>query len=243
MARGNVGAYSPYFKEGTDLIKKGAGSFTDADMTAYMNPYIKGALDPAAREIGEATARGAHALDSRASSMDAFGGSRAALMRGENKEKGYQAIGDLYKTGLSDAFDRATQLWGADKAREMQAGGQLISAGQAVQEAGNRDIDTLMRTGATDRAVSQAGADFDYQQFVENRDWDIRNLGALLMSLQGVQGSAPTTQTTQTESDPMGTALGLAATIFGAIYNPVGTAVGVAGALADGGIGDHGLIA
>lgn len=243
LARKSSGAYQPYFDQAQDYIQRGTQSFTDADMQAYMNPYIKAALDPTARELRQEGARALQGIDSRSASIDAMGGSRGALMRSEALEKTNQSISDLYKTGMSDAFDRATQLWGADRAREMMAGGQIMQLGQAVQRANTADINTLMNTGAVDRSIQQALNDFDYQQFTENRDWDIRNLGGLLMALEGTKGSYSTTQTSTTEQkgDPLGQALGLAATVFGAIYNPAGTAAGLAsGAAQDfsgGGIG------
>ena len=87
-----------------------------------------------------------------------------------------------------------------------------------------------MTTGATDRSIRQAMADFDYQQFTEGRDWDLRNLGGLLAALQGTQGSYSTTQTQTTEQkgSALGQALGIATTLIGAFYNPVGTAAGMA---------------
>ena len=80
MASSTAGASQPYYQQAGALAERGTQQFADADMSQYMNPYIKNALDPAAREIREEGARGAIALDSRAASMDAFGGSRAAMM-------------------------------------------------------------------------------------------------------------------------------------------------------------------
>lgn len=224
----NTGAAMPYFQEGASLMRRGAERFTDADMQGYMNPYIKGVLDPSAREISERGAREANRLDSMRPSMDAFGGSRGALLRGENYEKTNQAISDLYSGGYGDAWNNAVSIWGADRAAAMAAGGQLVGVGQAVQNAQTMDVSTLMATGATDRNIKQALRDFDYQQFIENRDWDLRNLQGLLTALQGVQGSVSTTQTTEQDSDPFGVMLGIAATVMGGMMNPAGAAASVA---------------
>ena len=239
LARTSAGSHMPYYNEGAALIRRGAQNFTDADMSAYMNPYIKGALDPAAREIGERMARESNQIGSRMSAMSAFGGSRAALMDAETKERGYQQIGDLYGRGYAEAWREGARLWGADKAREMAAGGQLMTLGNAVASANRADINSLMATGATDRTIRQAMADFDYGQFVENRDWDIRNLNAMLTALNGVKGSTTTTQTsvTEQEGDPLGQVLGLAATVMGAMYNPAGAAAGGLSALSGAGAG------
>jgi hypothetical protein len=54
-----------------------------------------------------------------------------------------------------------------------------------------------MRTGAVDRSIQQAMKDFDYQQFMEERNWDVTNLSGLLAAIQGTHGSYTTTQTTK----------------------------------------------
>ena len=236
LAARSSGAYQPYFDDARGLIERGTQQFGDADIQSYMNPYITAALDPTAREIREEGARALNQLDAQAASRGAFGGSRAALMRSEQLERTTQGISDLYARGMSDAYDRAVSIWGQERARDMMAGGQIMNLGQAVQQATSTDINTLMNTGMVDRSIQQAMADFDYQQFVEDRDWDMRNLGGLLSALQGTQGSytTSTTQETRESGNALGQALGLAATIFGAVYNPAGAAAGMAGDIASG---------
>ena len=240
LARTSTGAHQPYYDEAAGLTRRGTQQFSEADMSEYMNPYIKNALDPVAREIREEGSRGAMALDARASSMDAFGGSRAALMRSENREKTLQGISDVYGKGYAMAYESAVNIWGDERTRDLQGAGRIQDIGTAVSQANKQDISTLMTTGATDRGIQQAMADFDYQQFIEERDWDFRGLGALLTALQGTQGSYGTTQTTESKESggELGQALGLASTLLGVFYNPVGTAVGMAGeGLAEGEMG------
>lgn len=231
MARDTAGAAQPYYDEARGLAQRGTQQFGDANIQDYMNPYIKGALDPAAREIREAGSREAMALDSRSASMDAFGGSRAALMRSETTEKTLQGIKDLYGEGYAKAYESAVNVWGAERARDLQASGRIMELGNAVQRANQTDISTLMATGATDRGIQQAMQDFDYQQFVENRDWDFRSLGAIIAALEGTKGSYSTEQKTTTKESGGGVAqaIGLAATLIGAFYNPAGAVVGQGG--------------
>lgn len=230
MARDTAGASQPYYQQGAALVERGTQQFKDANISDYMNPYIKEALDPAAREIREEGALAANALDAKATSMNAFGGSRAALMQSENREKTLQGVSDLYGQGYARAYESAVGIWGDERARDLQGAGRLIEVGDAVGNANRQDISTLMTTGATDRGIQQAMADFDYQQFIENRDWDFRNLGGLIAALEGTKGSYGTTTTTETKESggELGQALGVAAMLTGIFYNPVGTAVDVA---------------
>jgi hypothetical protein len=209
MARDSVGIATPYYEEAAGLARSSTQSWADlsqAERDAYMNPYIKGALDPAAREI-------------------------PALMRQGAQEKTLQGIKDLYGEGYARAYDSAVGIWGDEKAREYQASGRIQELGTALQTSAQQDISTLMATGATDRSIQQAILDFDYTQFIENRDWGFRQLGGLISALEGTKGSYTTTQTSTTESKGGGfaQALGLGAALLGAFYNPAGLAAGMAG--------------
>lgn len=234
MARDTAGISTPYYEEAAGLARDSTQSWADlsqAERDRYMNPYIKGALDPAAREIREEGQREAMRLDSRASSMDAFGGSRAALMRSENREKTLQGVKDLYGEGYARAYESAVGIWGDEKTREMTASGRLMDLGTAFQNAAQTDINALMATGATDRGIQQAMLDFDYQQFIENRDWGFRQLGGLIAALEGTKGSTTTTQSTTSKESggEVAQALGVAATLVGAFFTG-GASLAVQGA-------------
>ena len=241
LARQNVGIGQPYYDKAESYAERGATSWADADQSRFINPYIKGALDPAAREIREEGQRGATALDTRASSMDAFGGSRAALMRSENREKTIQGVSDLYKTGYADAYKFGAQVFGDERMRDLETAGRLQQIGGQVTDASRMDISTLMTTGAVDRNIQQAMADFDYQQFVENRDWDWKQLMGVVSALEGTKGSYGTTQTSTTEEKGSSAAAvigGIAQVVAAAYTGGASLALtGAAGAVSGGGGG------
>jgi len=219
MARDNVGIAQPYYDKAETYADRGATSWTDADQSRFINPYIKGALDPAAREIREEGARGAMALDARASSMDAFGGSRAALMRTGEREKTLQGVEDLYGKGYADAYKFGAEIFGDERARDLLAANRFQQLGSEVQDSSRMDISTLMTTGATDRGVQQAMLDFDWQQFIEERDWDWKQLMGVVSALEGTKGSYSTTQTGESK-----TSGGNAAAVIGGIAQVVAAA-------------------
>ena len=214
----------PYFDKAQEYTERGTEQFKDANIQDYMNPYIKSALDPVAREIREGSRTEANRLDAMASSMDAFGGSRAALMQSENREKTLQGISDLYGQGYARAYESAVGIWGDERARDMQAAGRFQDIGESRMRANETDISTLMTTGALDRGIQQAAMDFDYQQFVEERDWDFRALSGLLASIQGTKGSYSTLQTTteRTSTDNSMEIVGAIAQVVAAIYSDEG---------------------
>ncbi len=240
LARDSVGVGTPYYEESAGLARDATRSFTDAGVAEqYMSPYIESALDPTARRFREEGARQLNELRARGASTSAFGGSRAALMEAEAARGIREGVGDIYAEGMQRAYESAANLFGRERAMEMQASGRIQSLGDAYRSAATQDISNLMITGATDRNIQQAMMDFDYSQFVEGRDWNIRNLGALISGLQGVQGSTTTTQTSETEEKggELAQALGLGATLLGAFYGgPASAMGGLAGKIGGGGL-------
>lgn len=216
MAGGQSGRYQGDITRARGLFEQGTEKFTDADINAYMNPFIKGALDPAARELREDAAGRVNTLRGQSASRGAFGGGRATLMEEEAKKTLTQGLGDLYGRGYAQAFESGADRWAADRQAATQSGREYLNL--ALQEQGlvNQDIQNLMRTGETSRRVEQALADFDYGQFIEGRDWDIRSLNSMLSALGGIRGSYETSSEQKQSGGELGQVLGLAATAAGA---------------------------
>jgi len=219
MAKSNTGIGQPYFDKAALYADKGTQSWADSDQSKFINPYIKGALDPAARELREEGARGLRSVDDRASSMDAFGGRRSALAKKDQLAATTEGLSDLYGKGYADAYNFGAQIFGQERARDLEAAGRFQALGGDVINASQTDISTLMTTGATDRSVQQAVRDFDFQQFVEERDWDFRQLMGVVSALEGTKGSYSTTQTNETkESSSAASVVGSIATVVAAMY-------------------------
>ena len=76
-----------------------------------------------------------------------------------------------------------------------------------------------MQTGLTERTRDQADLDFQYLEFLEERDWDVQNLDTLVRTLQAVphdiKQDSTTTQTSS--SSPMKTLAGIGSIAAGAI--------------------------
>jgi len=237
LAGQSEGQWKRYLDQGEAALSRMGERFTDTDIQGYMNPYIRGALEPAAREVRESGARRLADLRATRAQRDAFGGSRGALLESEAQRGTEQTLSDLYARGYGQAFESAADRWERDRAVGMQEAQGYNVLAQLYQDATQADINALMTTGATDRTIRQSLADFDYQQFREGRDWDVRNLAGLLSAIQGTQGSYSTTTTT-TEKQSGGAAsqlLGLAATIGGAVMTGGASLATLGGALSTAG--------
>jgi len=225
MAGEGVGAYQPYLDRAEELTERGAQSFLDADMEAYMNPYVKGALDPAARELREETARQVGQRGQEAGMMGAFGGARQAIAESETRRGGTEAISDLYQKGYEKAFESGAAKFAEDRNVAARGAEQFRALSAQSQQQMTQDIQNLMSTGGLKRSLKQAGLDFDYQQFIEARDWDITNLQPLLAAV----GTVPygTTTTATSKSSGLGNAIGVAAGAAGAVMSGgMSTAIG-----------------
>lgn len=200
------------------------GSFDEADLSGYMNPYTDAVLQPQLREANRAyESNRASLLNSKAG---AWGGDRAAFAESELAKRHGELVTDLTGRAHADAFDRAVQTWGSDQDRKLRSADALRAVGGDVAQLNKSQIQDLMLTGGTERILKQADLDFDYQQFVENRDWDVRNLQPLLASLQ-VPHSTTTTQ--QSKGSTLGGLIGMGATLAGAYFSGGGSLAGMFG--------------
>lgn len=189
------------------------GTFDQADITGYMNPYVDAVLSPQLREANRAYERNrSELLNSKAG---AWGGDRVAFETSELARQHGELITDITAKAHSDAFDRATQLWSQDQDRQLRAAEALRQVGGDVARLNREQIQDLMATGGVERLLQQAQLDFDYQQFIENRDWSITNLGPLLDALSAAQGGE---RNRQPEIDPWSQALGAASTVAGMYF-------------------------
>lgn len=220
VAKAGTGSYKPDLASARSSLE-GVETFDQFDADAYMNPYIKGALDPAARELGERGAQRRNELEGQLTSKGAFSGSRAALAVRDQDELTQQGISDLYGTGYADAFDKGAALWSDDQNRRITQAGSFMELAGMGSDLLSADTTRLMMTGETQRNVDQAMKDFDYGQFVEQRDWGGRQAAYMADMLRSLKGSYTETQTGVTEGggeNQMGEIIGGIASAVGAYF-------------------------
>lgn len=198
--------------------------YSGSALAKYQNPYTEAVLQPQLRDLNTqyGTAR-TQLLNSKAG---AFGGDRAALEESQLEKGHRQAIADTTGKTYSDAFLQGQQAFFQDQNRKIASAQALEQVGGQIDQLNRGQVQDLMATGGTDRLLQQANLDFDYGQFIENRDWDVTNLQPLLASLQ-----VPHTTTTESKQSggAFGQILGAAATVAGAYFSG-GTSLAIPGA-------------
>lgn len=147
LASSNAGAWKPYVDESAGFTRAGAAPIGSADIARYMNPYVEQALNPAARRISEAAKTQRMVDAAKSGARGAFGTERSDMMSKLGERNELLSLGDLYGTGFKSAFDTALSTAGADKARQMQAGGAFNTLGTTVSGLGSKDIEGLTTAG------------------------------------------------------------------------------------------------
>ena len=96
-----------------------ARQFTGAERDRYMSPYLEGVLDVQKRRAREDFLKSMPQQAATAIGAGAFGGSREGVQRAEAQSDYLDRLSDIEATGRQQAFDRASQLFEADRRAEM----------------------------------------------------------------------------------------------------------------------------
>lgn len=197
------------------------GAFSPTAASYYMSPYITNVSDIAAREARRqgdiARQQGAMGAIGRGT----FGGARQALMQAEQERGLQQNIADIYTKGQQGAYESAQKMFSDDAARALQAQQANVAAEQAAAQlqaqtgvsglqAGLEASRAQSATAAAEqtanlqRLQAQAASekekqdlqqkinDIQYQQAMEQRDWEKKQLEFYNAMLRGTPGLAQT---------------------------------------------------
>lgn len=190
--------------------------YNTATLNKYMDPYVSSVLTPQLNQenINYGAQRSA-LLNSKAG---AFGGDRSALAAGQLDLQHNTTISKDTADTYSAAYSNAQNAFFNDKNSQISAANDLANVGNDVSKMNSDQIQNLMQAGGVQQALGQAQLNFNYQQFVENRDWSVNNLTPLLNSIAASKGANMTTTNTPAAGSALGTALGAAATVAGAYF-------------------------
>jgi len=219
--RNEQGRYDPDFDRARGALE-GITSFTDEGVREqYMNPYIEGVLQPTARRRDRAFGERSAELRRTSGMRGAFGG-RSRVAENLLEQSNQEGMDDLWASGYGTAFDKATQLHGREQDRQLALAGEYGANAQRQADTNNQALRNLMESGFVDRTVDQSNKDFEYMEFLEERDWDVNNLNTLVQTLATVPSETTTqidsTQTTEEQANPVKTMIGVAAIVGGGYH-------------------------
>lgn len=209
----NTGAASAFTQAAGDIA--GIKQYNTDNLKQYMDPYVSSVLTPQLTEQNkEYQAQRSALLNNKAG---ALGGDRSALELGEMDYQHNQAISSEVGDAYSKAYTNAQSAFFQDQNKQINAANALDQVGGDMSKLNTQQVQDLMATGGLERVLGQQQLDFNYRQFVENRDWSVNNLQPLLSSINAAKGTSSSTNTYAPNS-AAGQAIGAAATIAGAYF-------------------------
>ncbi len=213
---GYAPAQSALSTAATDIGKSASTQYNSQNISQYMDPYVQSVLNPTLNQenINYNQERSA-LLNSKAG---AFGGDRSALEAGQLEYQHGQNVAKDTADVYSQAYTNAQNAFFADQSRQVQAANALAQVGGDIGKLNTDEVQTLMSTGGVGQVLQQAQLNFNYQQFLENRDWSVTNLQPLLSAIDASKGVSRTGTSTPASGSGIGEALGAAATVAGAYF-------------------------
>lgn len=209
----NTGASSAFTQAAGDIA--GIKDYSADNLKPYMDPYVSSVLTPELTQENISYNQQKSALLNN--KAGAFGGDRSALEGGQlDYQHGLNVqkdTGDVY----SQAYTNAQTAFFQDQNKKINAANALDQVGGDMSKLNTQQIQDEMATGGLDRVLGQQQLDFNYKQFVENRDWSVNNLQPLLSSINAAKGTSSSTNT-YAPSSAAGQAIGAAATVAGAYF-------------------------
>jgi len=227
------------------------GTFDAPAASYYMSPYQTGVTDIAVREAEKQRDMAKSAGVTGSIGRGTFGGARQALMQTEQERLANQNIGDIRTRGQQEAFMNAQQQFERDQARRMQAaqlgqqaqqyqagigkdiglagltaglqGSQALGAIGAQQQ--GSDIERLKAQAASageSQAMQQERLNQQYQQFMDQQNYQKAQLDYLSNILRGNAGALGSTQVAYAPAPSMASQLGGLGLAGLGLYNVLG---------------------
>jgi hypothetical protein len=208
---GNVGAqasgFNPYYTN--------TGNWTNANVGAYMNPYIQNVLrtmqDTATGRFQEQAGQ----RDTAAQQAGAYGGSRQAISNFLAQRDLNSQLNSMNAEQLAQAYQNAQGMYTSDQARALQSdqgnqaalaqaagirlqGGQLgLQSAQSLGQLGQMQqglafdrLAALEKAGVQQQGLAQSALDQAYKDFINQRDYERQNLQFLTGIMHGVPVTA-----------------------------------------------------
>jgi len=169
---------------GLNIPTENMGAFTPDTFTAdaaarYMNPYLMASLDPQIKEARRQSEIDRLQNAARMTQAGSFGGSRQAVLEGENQRALQSNLADIVGTGYSRAYDTAMGQFNIEQDRAR-------GAQDDVNRYGLGAIQKLYDLGTAQRGIESEGVAADFSQFKEERDYPYKQVQYMQSLLQGL---------------------------------------------------------
>lgn len=138
----------------------------------YMNPYLNAVLQPQLEELRRQAQIGQTGIGGMFAKSGAFGGARQAIQEAELQRNLLQAQNKAIGEGYASAYGQGLQQFNTEQQQGQQLASMLAGAGQQQ------------------RGIEQEGITADLNEFLQQRDYPMRQLQFQQSMLQGLPISA-----------------------------------------------------
>jgi hypothetical protein len=209
-----------------------AGNFNQAAAQRYMDPFLGEVQSRTLGEMGRQNQMARQDLGDSAGAAKSFGGTRHAVLEGEQAKGQNANMLDYLARSNSEAYGNAQQQFERDRAADMAAQGTNIAsqsdfyrrlmdaAGQSAAIGGqdaalrSNSIMDLLRTGGAEQDTQAGQLGAAYQEFLRMQDAPMeryRDLGAILAGTpRNVTTTSNGTSTTQQRNGWLSSVMGAA---------------------------------
>jgi len=156
-------------------LPQGAGTGQPSSVAqSYMNPYLQSVLQPQMEELRRQSQITQMGNAAKMTGAGAFGGARQGIMDAETQRNLMQEMNKTVGQGYATAFDKGTNQFN-------------IEQGQGMGIA-----NLLAQQGAAQRGIEQEGVTADYNEFLTQRDYPMKQTQYLNSMIQGLPVSTTT---------------------------------------------------
>ena len=218
--KGNAGSSAMTLADPNSITSQQFGAQQAAQ---YMNPYQQQVINQGLQTINQQGSDQQAQLRRRQAARGAFGNNRTALENSQLQQNTNNQVNQFLSGTLNQGFQNAQQQFNQDRASQMSADQQnvanLMKTGQLNQAAqlqnrglsnqaygmmgqmqGAQNAEAMkallagQSVGAANQQFAQQGEDYKYNDFLQQRDYPLRNLAIRQGALTGA--AYPTTSTT-----------------------------------------------
>ena len=150
------------------------GAGTPGIASQYMNPYLQSVLDPQLAELQRRSQMNLQPDLAKLTQAGGFGGGRQAIMQSEANRNLLQEQNKTVGQGYANAYDKAMGQFNTEMGQSKDLVNMMANAGQAQ------------------RGIEQEGVTADYNEFLAQRDYPMKQTQYLQSMLQGLPISTVT---------------------------------------------------
>ena len=184
------------------------GTFNANAAAQYMNPYLQASLDPQLAALQRQSAINEQGDLSKLTQAGAYGGSRQAVLQGQDQYNLLAQQANLIGQGYNTAYNNAMNQFNTANSQSLQAQQNQEAANEAAANYGLSTLNALGQAGSTQQQLNQAADTAQLSQFNQQMNYPY----AQLQFEQGLLYGLPVSTTSTTQNQ----------TALGNILNTVG---------------------